>query len=154
MKSAGILLYRTGLNGLEVLLVHPGGPFNARKDLGAWSIPKGLYEEDEDALVAAKREFLEELGSAVKAKRFIPLEPIKQKGNKIVHAWAAEGDLDVTTVVSNTFRMEYPYKSGKWGEYPEVDRAEWFALDVAATKMIPEQAALLDQLRAQLQKPE
>src|SRR5689334_16232618 len=136
LQSAGILLYRIISGNPEVLLVHPGGPFNAKKDAGAWSIPKGLYDADEEPLAAAKREFKEELGSAVKATHFTLLQPIKQKGNKIVTAWAARGDFEVASVSSNTFRMEYPYKSGRWCEFPEVDRAEWFAIEQARLKMI------------------
>jgi predicted NUDIX family NTP pyrophosphohydrolase len=121
-----------------------------KKDDGVWSIPKGISEGEEDGLVAAKREFEEELGVAVSASHFIPLKPVKQKGGKIVHAWAAEGDVDVTNVMSNTFRMEYPPKSGRWIDVHEVDRAEWFGLEEAAVKMLSGQQGLLEELAAML----
>ena len=136
LQSAGILLYRLNEHGPEVLLVHHGGPFHAHKDAGAWSIPKGLLEDDEDGLTTAKREFREELGIDVPAATFTPLPPVKQKGGKIVHAWAAPGDMDVEKVRSNLFRIEYPPKSGKWQEFPEVDRAEWFGLALAKEKIL------------------
>src|SRR5689334_13919801 len=123
--SAGILLYRIRSGTLEVLLVHPGGPFWTRKDLGAWSIPKGEFEEGDDPLETAKREFLEETGAPVSGK-FVALTPRKQKSGKLVHAWAVEGDLDASTIVSNSFSMEWPPRSGKQQEFPEVDRGEWF----------------------------
>src|SRR5687767_5125117 len=122
-QSAGILMYRIREAGIEVLLIHPGGPYNARKDAGVWSIPKGLFEKDEDGLAAAKREFREELGSDVPAEDFLPLGPVTQKGGKIVHAWAALGDMDTGNIVSDTFKIEYPPNSGRWREFPEVDRA-------------------------------
>jgi predicted NUDIX family NTP pyrophosphohydrolase len=146
VHSAGILLFRALSGVTEVLLVHPGGPYFAKRDEGVWSIPKGLLEEGEEGLATAKREFKEELGMEVSAKDFLPLKPIKQKGNKIVHAWAAEGDLDSGNACSNTFSMEYPYKSGKWIEVPEVDKAEWFSMEVAAIKILLAQQALLDEL--------
>ncbi len=130
-QSAGILLYRFVEHQLQVLLVHPGGPYHVHKDLGAWSIPKGEFEDGADPLVAAKREFREELGHPVTSTSFHRLSPVKQKAGKVVLAWAAEGDLDVSTIVSNTFSMEYPYKSGKWIDVAEVDRAEWFTPQVA-----------------------
>lgn len=146
VHSAGILLYRFN-NGIpEVLLVHPGGPYHAHKDAGAWSIPKGLLDDAEEGLSAAKREFKEEIGRPVPATHFIPLQQVKQRGNKIVYAWAGEGDLDADSIVSNTFRMEYPYKSGKWIEVPEVDRAAWFTLEAAAVRINPGQQPLLDEL--------
>lgn len=146
IQSAGILLYRIRAGAAEVLLVHPGGPYFAKKDLGAWSIPKGLLEDDEEGLAAAKREFEEELGMALKAKSLVALAPVRQKGGKVVHAWAAEGDVDIENIQSNTFRMEYPYKSGRWIEVPEVDKAGWFGLDEAFEKILPAQQALLHEL--------
>ncbi len=148
LQSAGILLYRRHPDGLQVLLVHPGGPYNAKKDLGVWSVPKGLLEEGEEGLAAAKREFEEELGTPPAQTDFIPLKPVKQKAGKIVHAWAAEGDLNVAAIRSNTFRMEYPYKSGRWITVPEVDKAKWFSIAEAAHKIIPGQQPLLDELAA------
>jgi predicted NUDIX family NTP pyrophosphohydrolase len=144
-KSAGILLYRRGASGLEVFLVHSGGPLWARKDAGAWSIPKGEYHDDEDALTAAKREFAEETGIVVDGA-CTPLEPVKQPGGKVVHAWALEGDCDATQIVSNSFTMEWPPRSGRQTEFPEVDRADWFGLDDARVKMSKGQSSLLDQL--------
>ena len=146
LQSAGILLFRILRSGPEVLLVHPGGPYFARKDLGAWSIPKGLHEANEDGLTAAKREFREEIGQDLPSTEFILLQPIRQKGGKVVHAWAAQGDLDATAIRSNTFQMEYPPKSGQWKEFPEVDRAAWFSLAEAAEKILPAQAPLLTEL--------
>lgn len=144
-QSAGILLYRINSPQTEVLLVHPGGPFNQAKDLGAWSIPKGEFTDEENALDAAKREFAEETGQPVTGA-FIPLQPVKQKGGKMVFGWAVEGDLDTSTIVSNTFRMEYPYKSGKWITVPEVDRGEWFDFNTARLKINPAQVAMIDEL--------
>jgi predicted NUDIX family NTP pyrophosphohydrolase len=146
-RSAGLLLYRRTPD-LEVLLVHPGGPFFAKKDDGVWSVPKGEYEPDEDALTAALREFEEELGSAPPetASEPIPLGEVKQRAGKVVTAWAAEGDLDTSTVASNTFEMEWPPRSGRTAEFPEIDRAEWFDLDTARTKILPAQQLFLDRL--------
>jgi predicted NUDIX family NTP pyrophosphohydrolase len=146
VHSAGILLYREVSGEVEVLLVHPGGPYYAKRNEGVWSIPKGILEDGEEGLKTAKREFKEELGLEVPADEFLPLKPIKQKGNKIVHAWAAKGDLDAEKTQSNTFRMEYPYKSGNWIEVPEVDRTEWFSLKEASVKILPAQQPLLDEL--------
>lgn len=143
LHSAGILLYRLPDAGLELLLVHPGGPFWKNKDDGAWSIPKGLFDEGEPALEAARREFREETGSEVSGP-FLPLGEVKQAGGKIVHAWAAEGDLDVTTLSSNTYAVEFP--KGAWRRYPEVDRAAWFAPDEARQKILKAQAAFIDRL--------
>lgn len=147
--SAGILLFRRcgGEDGRtpEVLLVHPGGPFWKNKDAGAWSIPKGEVAEGEDLLATARREFEEEIGMAP-PDFVVPLGSIKQKGGKVVHAWAAEGECDPSAVKSNTFRMEWPLKSGKWAEFPEVDRAGWFALGAAREKLVPAQAGLVDAL--------
>jgi predicted NUDIX family NTP pyrophosphohydrolase len=131
---------------LEVLLAHMGGPFWARRDEGAWSIPKGEYEEGEDALSAARREFGEELGCQPPRGRPIDLGSVVQSSGKHVHAWAIEGDVDVTRVVSNTFEMEWPPKSGRRARFPEIDRAEWFELPVARSKLVKAQSALVDRL--------
>jgi predicted NUDIX family NTP pyrophosphohydrolase len=145
--SAGLLMYRRRPGGLEVLLVHPGGPFWKNKDAGAWSIPKGEVEEGEDRLTAARREFAEELGFAANASgRYVPLTPVKQKSGKVVHAWAFEGDCDPSACKSNTMRMLWPPKSGKWITVPEVDQAEFFDLPTARAKINPAQAALLAEL--------
>ena len=145
-RSAGIVLYRVGHGGPEVLLVHPGGPFWTKKDLGAWSIPKGEYEPDEDPRACALREFEEETGTRLPADELAELGAVVQKGGKEVTAWAARGDLDPDTVRSNTFSMEWPPRSGRQAEFPEVDRADWFGLDVAREKLVPAQAELLDRL--------
>jgi predicted NUDIX family NTP pyrophosphohydrolase len=142
-RSAGVLLRRP--SG-EVLLVHPGGPFWARKDLGAWSIPKGEHSDDEDPEAAARREFLEELGSPVPGGALRDLGTVRQKNGKEVRAYLASGDLDVTTVVSNTFTMQWPPRSGRMAEFPEIDRAEWFDVETAREKLNPAQAAFLDRL--------
>jgi predicted NUDIX family NTP pyrophosphohydrolase len=144
-RSAGILMYRRRRLGLEVLLAHPGGPYWARKDAGAWSIPKGEYEEGEDALEAAKREFAEELGAEATGEP-LPLGEVRQKGGKRVTAWAVEGDLDATAVNSNTFEMEWPPRSGQRRTFPEVDRVEWFSVDAAREKLNPAQHAFLDRI--------
>lgn len=146
-QSAGILLYRTQ-SSLEVLLVHPGGPFWKDRDLGAWSIPKGEFT-DEDPLEAARREFREETGFAADGP-FHPLPPVRQKAGKQVLAWAAEGDLDPAAIRSNTFQAEWPYKSGRWQSYPEIDRAGWFPPEEARSKINPAQAAFIDALEAWL----
>lgn len=148
-QSAGILLYRKNGSTIEILLVHPGGPYWKRKEAGAWSIPKGEFEDGEDALTAAKREFREETGQEVDGI-FIALKPIKQKSGKLVYAWATEGNLDISTIVSNTFRLEYPYKSGKWMTVPEVDKAGWFSLHEARYKINAAQAGFLDELEKKL----
>jgi predicted NUDIX family NTP pyrophosphohydrolase len=145
-KTAGLLLFRETQGRLEVLLVHPGGPFWARKDDGAWSIPKGLLEENEDAWAAAKREFMEETGGTVPDGEPMRLDPLRQAGGKIVYAYAMRGDFDPTTLKSNTFLMEWPPKSGKQQEFPEVDRAGWFTLEIAQVKILQAQAPLLRQL--------
>jgi predicted NUDIX family NTP pyrophosphohydrolase len=144
--SAGIVLHRDGVAGLEVLLVHPGGPFWAKKDLGAWSIPKGEYEPGEDPLACALREFEEETGTRLDAVELVELGTIRQKAGKEVTAWAARGDLDAAAVRSNTFTMQWPPRSGRTQEFPEIDRAEWFALDAARAKLVPAQAELIDRL--------
>ena len=143
--SAGILLFRRGAAGLEVFLIHMGGPFWARKEAGAWSIPKGLIEPDEDPLRAARREFREETGHEVGGE-FLPLTAVRQAGGKRVLAWAVEGDLDATRLVSNTFSVETPAGSGRFRSYPEADRGEWFPLRAAAEKIIAGQRPLLDEL--------
>ena len=145
--SAGILLFRKANLGIEVLLGHMGGPFWARKDDGAWSIPKGEYEPPEDAAAAARREFTEELGLPVPAGELIDLGSAKQSGGKIVTVWALEGDLDPDAVVPGTFEMEWPPRSGRRQEFPEIDRARWFALDVASSKLVSGQRTFLDRLR-------
>lgn len=131
---------------MDVLLVHPGGPIWAKRDAGAWSIPKGEPEAGEDALTAARREFAEELGRGVDGT-FIPLSPVRQPGGKVVHAWAVEADFDTSSIASNTFSMEWPPRSGRQQVFPEIDRAEWFPLDVARQKILAGQAPLLDELR-------
>ena len=148
--SAGILLYRLQEQRLEVFLVHPGGPFWKGKEAGAWSIPKGEYTDEEDALAAALREFAEETGTTLPAGRYIPLQPVKQKGGKTVKAWAVEGDIDAHKIQSNSFRQEWPYKSGKWVTFPEVDKAAWFGVDEALGKINPAQADFIRELVAHL----
>ena len=143
--SAGLLMYRQTDGNLQVLLAHPGGPFFQNKDEGAWSIPKGEIEPDEDLLEAAKREFTEEIG-VTPAGPFIPLAQVKQKGGKVVHAWAFKGDCDPTAIVSNTFTIEWPPKSGQQKEFSEIDRAEFFDLDTARRKINAAQMSLIDEL--------
>jgi predicted NUDIX family NTP pyrophosphohydrolase len=145
-RSAGLLLFRRARDGLEVLLVHPGGPFWAKRDHGAWSIPKGEHAEDEDALAAARREFAEELGHAAPDGETIELGEVRQKAGKVVCAWAVAGDLNPEQITSNTFTMEWPPRSGRTREFPEVDRAQWFGLAEARERINPAQAALLDRL--------
>jgi predicted NUDIX family NTP pyrophosphohydrolase len=140
------LLFRDRSGDLEVLLVHPGGPFWARKDDGAWSIPKGEFDDDEDPLDAARREFEEETGSAPSGD-VIPLEPLRQSSGKVVYAWAVRGDFDPSMLKSNTFSMEWPPKSGRRQDFPEVDRAAWFSMEDAERKILKGQAPLLRQLR-------
>jgi predicted NUDIX family NTP pyrophosphohydrolase len=153
-RSAGILMYRRAGAELQVLLVHPGGPFWARKDLGAWSIPKGEYEEGHEPLAAARREFGEELGmeldGALTDGLFLDLGMLVQPSRKEVVAWAVEGDFAVAELRSNAFEMEWPPKSGKRKQFPEVDRAEWFGLDEARRKILPGQAAFIDRLAARI----
>lgn len=144
-KSAGILLYRIQGNELEVLLVHPGGPFWKNKDEGSWSIPKGEFDEREEPFAAALREMKEEVGLELKGN-FIELTPVKQKSGKLVYAWALEYDFDPSKIKSNTFEIEWPPKSGKKKEFPEIDKAEWFDVKTAAKKIIGAQASLLDEL--------
>ncbi len=144
--SAGVLLYRWCDAELEVLLVHPGGPFFAGKDAGAWSIPKGEYEAGEDPLTAALREFNEEIGCGPGSAEPRSLGQVKQASGKIVSAWAIHGDCDAGAIRSNLFSMEWPPRSGKMRQFPEVDRAGWFTLDLARRKMNPAQCAFLDRL--------
>jgi predicted NUDIX family NTP pyrophosphohydrolase len=145
-RSAGLLLYRVRDGRLEVLIAHMGGPFWARKDERAWSIPKGEYPDDEDPLAAAKREFEEELGSPPPDGPARPLGEIRQSSGKRVIAWAVEGDLDPTHIRSNTFTTEWPPRSGRTAEFPEIDRAEWVDLPTARRKLVKGQVALLDAL--------
>jgi predicted NUDIX family NTP pyrophosphohydrolase len=144
-QSAGILLYRTIGSEPEVFLVHPGGPFWKNKDEGAWTIPKGEFEDSEDALEAAIREFKEETGYDIKGE-FKPLVPVQQKAGKIVNAWAIAGDIDETSIKSNFFEMEWPPKSGKKKSFPEIDIASWFRLPEARKKINSSQAQFLEQL--------
>ena len=146
-RSAGILLYRLVDGQPEVLIVHPGGPFWARKDAGVWSIPKGEYGDDEDAQACALREFEEETGTALSPAAPADLGSVRQKGGKEVTAWAVEGDLDADAIVSNTFKLEWPPGSGRVQAVPEVDRAAWFGLEEASAKLNPAQGAFLDRLR-------
>ena len=145
-QSAGILMYRRKGNAMEFLLVHPGGPFWANKDQGAWSIPKGEYEAGEEPLAAAKREFGEELGSAPPARPYLDLGSIKQQSRKVITTYAVEGDFDPATLASNRFELEWPPKSGRKQTFPEVDRAEWFALQNARAKIQPGQVCFIDRL--------
>ena len=148
-QSAGLLVYRGMGEGAEIFLVHPGGPWNAKKDDGAWSIPKGEFDDGEDSLTAARREFEEETGFKI-AGDFFELKPVKQKGGKLVHAWAVEADVDADAIQSNTFTMEWPPKNGKMSEFPEVDRAAWFNVKTAKQKINPAQTALIDELIARI----
>ena len=147
--SAGLLMFRRCGPKLEVLLVHPGGPFWKNKDLGSWSIPKGEYSAEEDALAAAKREFEEETGFKPDGE-FLPLNHIKQPSGKVVTAWAFEGDCSPAEICSNVFSMEWPPKSGKTREFPEVDRADWFSLEEAKVHILKGQTGFLDRLSALL----
>ena len=147
--SAGLLLYRYR-GDIEVLLVHPGGPFWAKKDDGAWSLPKGEFTDGEDPLQAAQRELTEETGLMIEGE-FRRLEPVKQTGGKVVHAWAIETDCDACAVRSNLFTLEWPPKSGRMQQFPEVDRAEWFTIAEARKRMIKGQVPLLDQLVSALE---
>ncbi|QDU75345.1 RNA pyrophosphohydrolase [Bremerella volcania] len=148
-QSAGLVMFRLCEGQCQVLLGHPGGPFFQKKDAGVWSIPKGELDEGEDAFAAAQREFQEETGLVAHGP-FIQLTPIQQKGGKIVHAWAFEGDCDPTTIISNTFPIEWPPKSGRQIEIPEIDRAEFFDLPEAKMRINQAQAALLDELAEKL----
>ena len=150
--SAGLLMYRFRGGVLEVFLVHPGGPYWAKKDLGAWSLPKGEYTPDEDALAAARREFTEETGFPAEGE-FLPLTPLKQPSGKIIAAWAFQGDCDPEAVKSNTFSMEWPPRSGSQQEFPEIDRAGWFTLEEAKVKIIKGQKRFLEELEKILSLP-
>jgi predicted NUDIX family NTP pyrophosphohydrolase len=150
MKSAGLLLYRRRNGRIEVLLGHMGGPFWARKDERAWSIPKGEHPEAEDALAAARREFAEETGTPPPDGPALDLGEVRQSGGKRVTAWAVEGDLDLASVKSNTFLLEWPPRSGRRQEFPEIDRGGWFDLDTARRKIVKGQVALVDRLEERL----
>ena len=142
-KSAGVLLFRRREDDIEIFLVHPGGPFWAKKDDGAWSIPKGLYDDDEDPLAAAKREFTEEVGPSIDGE-FTALGEFKLPSGKRLSVWAVEGDLDAASITSNLFEMEWPPRSGKQAQFPEVDRAGWFTPDAARVKLTKGQLQVLD----------
>lgn len=146
-KSAGIVLWKRAAGELRVLLVHPGGPFWKNKDLGAWTIPKGEYDDSEDAPAAAKREFAEELGELPRGE-LTPLGDVRQKAGKMVSGFALEADFDVASFKCNTFEIEWPPRSGKRASFPEIDRAEWFRLDAAREKINPAQRLLLERLEA------
>lgn len=148
-QSAGLLMFRRGRGELQVLLVHPGGPFWKNKDLGAWTIPKGEHDAGEEALVAAAREFREETGIEPRGP-FIALTPVKQAGGKVVAAWAFEGDGDAGAIRSNTFSLEWPRGSGRFQDFPEVDRAAWFSLDEARRKVLRGQVPLLEELASKI----
>lgn len=144
-KSAGILIYKKVKDQLQVMLVHPGGPFWKNKDAGAWSIPKGEFNDNEEPLDAAKREFEEETGLTVSGK-FLPLTPVKQKSGKLIYAWAVEEDIDVSSFKSNLFEMEWPPRSGKMKCFPEIDEACWFAVEEAKGKIIKGQFSFIEEL--------
>lgn len=148
-QSAGILLYRIAGNQLQVFLVHPGGPFFKNKDEGSWSIPKGEFDNDENPLDAARREFFEEIGQSISGN-FLELTPIQQKGGKTVHAWAAEGDIDHETIMSNVFELEWPPRSGRKQTFPEIDKAAWFDLQTAKMKINPAQVELINELQLKI----
>ena len=149
-RSAGILLYRVREGAVEVLLVHPGGPFWAKRDLGAWSIPKGEYEQGEDPLACALREFREETGHEPPRDGLLELGSVRQRGGKVLTAWAAAGDLDAATVTGGSFTMEWPPRSGNRREFPEVDRAGWFGAEAARRKLLDAQAELVGRLLERL----
>ena len=149
--SAGLLMYRIKDGAIQVLLAHPGGPYFAKKDDESWSIPKGEPGPDEDLFLTAQREFEEETGLKPTGP-FIPLKPVKQKGGKVVHAWAFEGDCDPTTIRSNTFTMEWPPRSGQQKQFPEIDRAEFFDLETARRKVKSGQVGLIDELETILDR--
>ena len=148
--SAGLLLYRRGPRGVEVLLAHPGGPFFAARDAGAWTVPKGEIEEGEEPYAVARREFREEVGHDPPDAAPIDLGEIRQKGGKLVHAWAVEGDADPGTAVSNTFPLEWPRGSGRYVETPEIDRVEWFSVEEARRRIKETQIPLVDRLLERL----
>ncbi|NIM14358.1 MAG: NUDIX domain-containing protein [Candidatus Aminicenantes bacterium] len=143
--SAGLLMYRFRDEKLEVFLVHPGGPYWAKKDMGSWSIPKGEYSQEEDPFIAAKREFHEETGFELDGQ-FIPLTTLKQSSGKKITAWAIEGDCDASKIKSNTFTLEWPPRSGKQMEFPEIDRAEWFGINLAKKKILKGQVGFIEEL--------
>ncbi len=145
-KSAGILLFRKINTAIEVLLVHPGGPFWKSKDLGSWSIPKGEFSDEETALNAAKREFKEETGITIK-EELLPLSPVKQKSGKLIYAWAAEKNIDAAAIKSNQFEMEWPPKSGQLKHFPEIDKGQWFSPEEAMQKINSAQALLITELQ-------
>ena len=149
-KSAGILLYRYHNNTLEIFLVHPGGPFWAKKDLGAWSLPKGEFEEDENPLDSAKRELKEETGIKVMGN-FMELTPVKQKSGKVIYAWAAKGNFNAAEIKSNTFEIEWPSKSGKKKMFPEIDKGAWFTIAEAKKKVNEGQVPLIEELKIKLE---
>ena len=151
--SAGVLLYRRRDRGIEVLIGHMGGPFWARKDDAAWSVPKGEYDPGEEPFAVALREFAEELGSPVPAEDFLPLGEVLQSGGKVLTVWAAEGDLDAAAARSNTFALEWPPRSGRLQEFPEIDRVAWVPVDEARTKLVRGQVPLLDRLLDALADP-
>ncbi|MFJ9588426.1 NUDIX domain-containing protein [Streptomyces acidicola] len=153
-RSAGLLLYRRAAGGLEVLLGHMGGPFFARRNAGAWTVPKGEYEPGEPAWDAARREFQEELGLPPPDGEAVPLGEVRQTGGKVVTAWAVEADLDPAVVVPGTFRMEWPPKSGQVQEFPELDRVEWLGLDRAREVIVKAQAVFLDRLAEHSDSPD
>ena len=144
-KSAGILLYRKRNSHMEMFLVHPGGPFWRNKDAGAWTIPKGEFDDEEGALAAAQREFKEEVGVSISGD-FIPLTPVKQKSGKIIYAWALEKDIDILEIKSNSFEIEWPPKSKQLKQFPEIDKGEWFSEKNAFEKIIPAQAAFIEEI--------
>jgi len=150
-ESAGLLIYRNQTEGLEVFLVHPGGPYWKNKDLGAWSIPKGEFDQ-EDALLAAKREFTEETGMPAPQGAYLLLKPVVQKGGKTIFAWAVEGEVDAVQVHSNSFEMEWPPRSGQNRAFPEVDRGAWFSVEAALEKINPRQASLVRELVEKLEE--
>ncbi|HEY5393380.1 MAG TPA: NUDIX domain-containing protein [Hanamia sp.] len=145
-KSAGLLLYRIKNNLMEILLVHPGGPFWQKKDIGSWSIPKGEVEEGEELLKAAFRETEEETGLKLEENKPLPLNPVKQKSGKIIYAFALQADVKIDNIKSNLFEMEWPPRSGKKQSFPEVDKAQWFSIEEAKMKIVPGQIAIIEQL--------
>ena len=151
-RTAGVLMYRKAANGMEVFLVHPGGPFWKNKDAGAWSIPKGLLDEGEDALACARREFQEETGFAVDGE-FVSLGAFRQPSGKQVLAWAVEGNCDASKVSGNLFEMEWPPRSGRMQSFPEVDRGGWFSPDEAREKLLAGQRPILERLLEMCDKP-
>jgi predicted NUDIX family NTP pyrophosphohydrolase len=148
--SAGILLHRPAAGGREVLIGHMGGPFWAKKDAGAWSIPKGEYGPGEDAFAVALREFEEELGTPVPAADFVPLGELRTTSSKVLTVWAADGDLDASAAVSNTFELEWPPRSGRFQQFPEIDRAAWCSLEEARSRLVKGQVGFLDRLHERL----